>query len=55
MVKILRRNYLIKLEYLSNLLDGGIMSSNVYFLSENKDMMVGINRYLASMGIFDTG
>ena len=31
------------------------MSSNVYFLSENKDMMVGINGYLASMGIFDTG
>ena len=29
------------------------MSSNVYFLSKNKDMMVGINRYLASMGIFD--
>lgn len=55
MVKLLRRNYLIKLEYLSNLLDGGIMSSNVYFLSENKDMMVGINGYLASMGIFDTG
>lgn len=31
------------------------MSSNVYFLSKNKDMMVSINRYLASMGIFDTG
>ncbi len=31
------------------------MSSNVYFLSKNKDMMVGINGYLASMGIFDTG
>lgn len=31
------------------------MSKNVYFLSKNKDMMVGINRYLASIGIFDTG
>lgn len=29
------------------------MSSNVYFLSKNKDMMVGINGYLASIGIFD--
>ena len=31
------------------------MSSNVYFLSKNKDMMVSINRYLVSMGIIDTG
>ena len=31
------------------------MSNNVYFLSKNKNMMVGINRYLASIGIIDTG
>ena len=31
------------------------MSSNVYFLSKNKDMIVSINRYLVSMGIIDTG